>query len=391
MPTGNPPSQSGAAEDATSIDGPVCAVVLAAGSSNRFGSDKLAQATGGKPVWRRSFEAFRHHRDIDYVGLVASTANINELREAAPDADFVVLGGASRAQSSAAGLAACPPDAQVVLFHDAARPFVTPDLVARVVEGARRGPVFPGLPVTETIRQRDGEGFFTLDRSGLVSVQTPQGAPRAIWERSFQDADPAATDDMLLVERLGLRPAMVHGDVANRKLTYQSDLQVALEYRSGIGYDIHGFSTDPNRPMWIGGVEFADDRPGLEGHSDADVLLHAIVDALLGAAGLGDIGLHFPDTDAKWKDARSTDFLVHAADLLNGRNWLIMNIDATVVAERPKIMRRHGEICESVARAAGVTADRVSVKATTNERLGALGRGEGIAALAVATLARARP
>lgn len=389
MPTGNPPSQSEAA-NAVSVEGPVCAVVLAAGSSQRFGSDKLAELVGGVPVWKRSYDAFRYHRAVDYVGLVASPSNIEELTTLAPDADFVVLGGDSRAESSAAGLAACPSEAQVVLFHDAARPHVSADLVARVVEAARRGPVFPGLAVCETIRQRDGQSFATLDRSALVSVQTPQGAPRAIWERAFANPDPAATDDIALVERLGLRPAMVAGDIANKKLTYQNDIQVALEYRSGIGYDIHSFSADPERPMWLGGVEFEDDRPGLEGHSDADALVHAMVDALLGAAGLGDIGLHFPDTDPRWKNVSSCVFLSHAADLLNNLGWLIMFIDATVVAERPKVMRRHDEIRQTLAAAAGVSADRVSVKATTNEKLGALGRGEGVAALAVATLARAR-
>ncbi|MBS1708984.1 MAG: 2-C-methyl-D-erythritol 2,4-cyclodiphosphate synthase, partial [Armatimonadetes bacterium] len=146
----------------------------------------------------------------------------------------------------------------------------------------------------------------------------------------------------------------------------------------------------PARPMWLGGVEFSEDRPGLKGHSDADVLIHAIVDALLGAAGLGDIGLHFPDTDQKWKDASSTHFLKTTSELLSARGWLIINIDATLVAERPRIMRRHDEIRQVLANAAGVTADRVGVKATTNETLGAIGRGEGAAALAVATLARAR-
>jgi len=390
MPTGTPPSQNRAQDAASNGKGPVCAVVLAAGSSTRFGADKLAQVTGGKPVWRQSYDAFRYHRDVDYVGLVVSEANIEEVRASATDADFIVLGGATRVASSQAGLSACPDDTEVVIIHDAARPFVPPDLISKVVEGARQGPVFPGVPVSETIRQRDEEGFVTLDRSGLVSVQTPQGAPRAVWVRAFEDADPSATDDIALVERLGLRPAMVIGDIANRKLTYQNDIQVALEYRSGIGYDIHSFSTDSERPMWLGGVEFPDEKPGLEGHSDADALIHAIVDALLGAAGLGDIGLHFPNTDPRWKNAPSTEFLRQSADLLNNLGWLIINIDATVVAERPKVMSRAGEIRQAVATAAGVTADRVSVKATTNEKLGALGRGEGVAALAVATLARAR-
>src|SRR5262249_33412970 len=160
--------------------------------------------------------------------------------------------------------------------------------------------------------------------------------------------------------------------------------------RSGIGYDIHQFSDDPERPMWIGGVEFEDDKPGLEGHSDADVLLHAIVDALLGAAGLGDIGLYYPDDDIQWKNADSKDFLRETSGLLARQGWIIMNIDATVIAERPRIMRQHDLIREAVASSVGVTVDRVGVKATTNERMGAIGRGEGVAALAVATLARQR-
>ncbi len=380
-----------AAAGAGNADGGTCAVVLAAGSSIRFGSDKLATLVQGVPVWRRSFDAFRHHRDIDWVGIVASESNLEALLAAAPDADFVVAGGLTRAESSLAGFLAVPEAATTVLFHDAARPFVSADLIARVVTAAHTGPVFPGIPVSDTIRQRDGEVFATLDRSGLVSVQTPQGAPKEVWARGFATMDPSATDDIALVERLGLRPAMVPGDVANTKVTYKEDIRFELEYRSGIGYDIHSFSDDPERPMYIGGVEFEEDKPGLEGHSDADVLLHAIVDALLGAAGLGDIGLYYPDSDIRWKNADSKDFLKETSGLLEGQGWFIINIDATVIAERPRVMRMHDEIREAVARTVGVTVDRVGVKATTNERLGAVGRGEGVAALAIATLARPRP
>ena len=161
-----------------------------------------------------------------------------------------------------------------------------------------------------------------------------------------------------------------------------------MEIRTGLGYDVHAFSTDPNRPMWLGGIEYPEDKPGLDGHSDADALVHAVVDAVLGAVGLGDIGEHFPNTDPEWKDCPSLRFLEHAAHLVKAQKFDIINVDASVLAERPKIMPRRREMEEAMAQALGISSDRVSVKATTNERLGAIGRGEGIAAFAIATLRR---
>jgi 2-C-methyl-D-erythritol 4-phosphate cytidylyltransferase/2-C-methyl-D-erythritol 2,4-cyclodiphosphate synthase len=194
---------------------------------------------------------------------------------------------------------------------------------------------------------------------------------------------------MALLEALGVHTTFVDGEDTNFKLTTPADLnKIPMEYRTGLGYDIHSFSTDPDRPLWLGGVEFPNDKPGLEGHSDADALLHAVVDSLLGAASLGDIGVHYPPTDPQWKNVSSLIFLQETGMILKEKGWSIVNIDSTVLAERPKVMARRQEICEAIARALDISPDRVSVKATTNEKLGAIGREEGIAAFATATLRR---
>ncbi len=365
----------------------VTAIILAAGAGQRFGGNKMEVLLAGIPVWRRSFDAFLSHPLVDQAGLVVSADALERMRTDAPEASFVVAGGATRQESARAGVAAAA--AGLVLVHDGARPFVSADVITRVIAAAKEsGAAYPAVPVTDTIRRVDAEADTTLDRDGLYSVQTPQAADREDLLRAYAASSAGTTDDIGALMQIGIRADRVNGDRNNVKLTNADDLaRIPMETRTGLGYDIHSFSADPDRKMMLGGVEF-DDRPGLDGHSDADALIHAVVDALLGAVNLGDIGLHYPNTDPRWKDQPSVTFLKETAVRLKELGWEIVNIDSTVVAERPKVLPKRDEVCRTMAAAAGISPERVSLKATTNERLGAIGRSEGIAAFAVATVKR---
>jgi len=367
----------------------VAAAILAAGRGTRFGTDKTAILLGGRPVWRWSYDTFRSHPEIDEVMIVVPAANVEAMRAMCPGTR-VVAGGDTRQGSSRAALEACQAD--VLLVHDAARPFASQQLISRVIEGIRTsGAAAAAIPVTDTVKRvRDGR-VETLNREELVAMQTPQGATTELLRRAHTAATVDLTDEMALVEALGVHPTIVPGEPTNFKITTPDDLARALailgagETRTGIGYDIHPFSDDPSRSLWLGGVHFPDHR-ALDGHSDADVLLHAATDALLGAAGLGDIGEHFPNTDPRWRGEPSLTFLRHAGHLLQEAGWRVVNVDMTAIAESPKIMKRSADIRAAVAQALGIAPDRVSVKATTNERLGSIGRSEGIAAFATATI-----
>lgn len=366
----------------------IVGLLAAAGRSERFGSDKLRREVGGDPVWLKSFRALESHPEVDGVVVVCAAGQEEEMRRLAPSTLAVVPGGASRQESVKCGLDALPANAEIVLIHDAARPWVSGEVISRVIAGVREhGAAYPGVPVTDTIRQTDGA---TLDRSQLLAVQTPQGFRVDLIRQAHAEAPEGATDDIMLLESVGVKALAVEGDPANVKITHPTDLPMnePRQYRTGLGYDVHRFSEDPNRPLWLGGIEFADDKPGLEGHSDADALLHAVVDSLLGAAGMGDIGEHYPNTDPRWKDVPSSLFLRETANRLEAEGWTIEHIDVAVLAERPKILPRRTEMIAHIAGEIGVTINRVSVKATTNEGLGAIGRSEGIAAFATATLSR---
>ena len=362
----------------------VVAAILCAGSGTRFGGDKLALSLAGKPVWRRAFDAYDAHPLIDRTILVGSPANLDELSRAGE----AILGGATRQASARAALDAAD-DAGILVLHDGARPFVSAELIARVVDAARRdGAAAAALPVTDTIKSLDEGRLTTLDRSRLWAMQTPQAARTSLLRRAHAVATDDATDDVALLEAIGVGATLVEGDPQNVKITTPADLRhFPIETRTGMGYDVHSFSSDPSRVLMLGGVAFPD-HPALEGHSDADALLHAAVDALLGAASLGDIGVHFPPSDERWRGEPSLTFLRHAASLLTQKGWSVVNLDMTAIAESPKVMKRAEEIRAVVSGALGVEPDRVSLKATTNERMGFVGRGEGIAALAVATIRR---
>ena len=358
---------------------------MCAGSGSRFGGDKLAVKLRGKPLWSWSYDTFSQHPEIDFVVVVGPEGNQTGFQ-----VPHVVPGGPSRQASVLKGLLSLPDDVDCVLIHDGARPFVTARMISDTLTAVREhGAAMVAVPVVDTIRS----GAVNLDRDQLLVVQTPQGGRRADL-LAAHESGATATDDAGLLESKGISVAIVEGNRRNIKVTTTEDLEIArnwvessTETRTGLGYDIHSFSSDPNRPLWLGGVQF-EGAPGLEGHSDADALLHAVVDALLGATGLGDIGIHYPPSDPQWKDCPSSRFLQETASLLRSEGWEIVHLDATILAEVPKVMPRSHDIRHAIAQAAGISYDRVSVKATTHEKLGAIGRSEGIAAMAVATVRR---
>jgi 2-C-methyl-D-erythritol 2,4-cyclodiphosphate synthase len=297
-----------------------------------------------------------------------------------------------------AGLAAVPADATVVCVHDGARPFADGALFERVIRAVAEGAdaAIPGVAVTDTVKQVDGKQVdgqrrvvHTPDRASLVAVQTPQAFRADVLRAAHANAGDA-TDDAALVEAAGGTVVVVDGDVRNRKITDPADLRwareqvsgTAMQVRVGQGFDIHRFSDDPARVLVLGGVVFEGER-GLHGHSDADAIAHAVTDALLGAAGLGDIGQHFPDTDPKWKGADSLELLRQAAALVRAEGWQVGNVDCSVVCEAPKLAPHRIEMQRRLSEAAG---GPVTVKGRRAEGLGALGRKEGIACWANAVI-----
>lgn len=370
----------------------VVAAILAAGQGTRFGGDKTALILRGRPVWRWSLDAFLDHPEVDRVVLVTAPERVVALRALLPDLE-VISGGETRQASSLAALRAAG-DSEFLLVHDAARPFVSQRLISDVIAEVKAyGAAAAGMPVTDTIKHATAAGIVTLPRHELFAMQTPQGAQTALLRDAHARATGDATDDMALLEAIGVHPRIVPGETTNFKITTPEDLLRAQsllgvgETRTGLGYDIHQYSEDVDRPLWLGGVHFPGHR-GLEGHSDADALLHAVTDALLGGAAMGDIGVHFPNTDPRWKGAPSLHFLRHASSLLAEEGWQVVHVDMSVIAETPKVMKRADDIRAAIAEAIGIEVSRVSVKATTNERLGSIGRGEGIAAFATATIRR---
>ena len=366
------------------------AAILAAGGGTRFGGDKTLALLGRRPVWRWSFDTYAEHPEIAGVVLVGSDSNLEALQ--ASGAHAVVRGGKTRQESSLAALEALPMDAEALLIHDAARPFTSMALVSSVIQAVERvGAAAAAIPVVDTIKQISPDGISTLDRERLVAMQTPQGARVELLRQAHAASSGNTTDDMALIEAIGVHPEIVLGEPQNFKITTPEDLSRARaligspEIRTGLGYDIHPFSNDPSRTLYLGGVAFHD-HAALDGHSDADVILHAATDALLGAVGLGDIGQHFPNTDPRWLGEPSLTFLRHAAQLLRERGWRVVNLDMTAIAESPKVMKKSEEIRALVGEAIGIDPSRISIKATTNERLGSIGRSEGIAAFATAAV-----
>ena len=369
--------------------GSVWGIVVAGGSGHRFGGPKQWQKIRGRSLAALSVDNCR--TVCDGVVLVVPSETTTELSSGTA-ADVVVAGGLTRAESVRRGLDAVPIDAEIVIVHDAVRPGASSALFKAVIAEVRRGAdgAVPGIAVIDTLKSvRDDRSVErTVDRESLVAVQTPQ-AFRAASLRRAHESKGESTDDAGLVEATGGRVVVVAGEAENVKVTTQPDLD-RLNNRSagdvpilriGHGFDVHRWSDTP-RPLVLGGVTL-DARRGLEGHSDADVVCHAACDAILGAAGLGDLGRHFPDGDPRWAGARSTDLLVEVVRRAKEAGWTPASVDVTVVAESPHLAPHIAEMQDNLGRSVGVA---VSVKATRAEGLGSLGRGEGIAAWAVVLL-----
>jgi 2-C-methyl-D-erythritol 4-phosphate cytidylyltransferase/2-C-methyl-D-erythritol 2,4-cyclodiphosphate synthase len=370
------------------------ALIVAAGSGERLGGGvpKQFRSLGGKPVLRWAVEALIRHPAVQTTRVVIAAGQRDKASEALDGLDVgeLIIGGAERADSVRAGLSAIDGDA--VLVHDAARPFCPPAVIDRLLasleffDGAA-----PVLRVGDTLARAAETLGEPVDRTDLVRVQTPQAFRLGPLKSAYELwRGPTPTDEATVLRAAGMKVAAVEGDPALEKLTSQADLERAQQWlagcltpRTGMGFDVHAFAGEG--PIMLGGIKLPHSR-GLAGHSDADVVLHAITDALLGAAGLGDIGEHFPPTDSRWKGADSSVFLAHAVNLVRERGALIDHVDCTIIAEEPKVGPHRAAMRTRIAEIAGLSVDQVSVKATTTEGLGFTGRGEGIAAQAVASI-----
>ncbi len=376
----------------------VWTVVVAGGSGSRFGTAKQYEAIGGRRMLDLSVDAALRHSSGVVIVVPAADVVIEQGL-----GSVVVAGGATRSESVRAGLSAVPAAATIVCVHDAARPFASDGLFVAVIDAVTAGAdaAIPGVPVTDTIKLIDERNVVvdTPQRDRLVAVQTPQAFRASVLRFAHADGGDG-TDDAALVEATGGRVVAIPGEVDNRKITHPDDLvwarakvdadeggpvrgQGSMNVRVGQGFDIHRFSDDPVRRLVLGGVHFEGAR-GLVGHSDADVIAHAVADALLGAAGLGDIGEHFSDNDARWAGADSLLILREVAALVAAKGWRVGNVDCSVVCEAPKLAPRRNEMQGHLSDAAGAP---VTVKGRRAEGLGALGRREGIACWAVAVIA----
>ena len=382
------------------------ALLVAAGTSSRMGMElpKPYLMLEGEPMLRRTARIFLEHPLVDGVRVVIRREHHALYKQAVEGLTLFpcVVGGETRQESVHRGLESLAHRApKQVLVHDVARPFVSPALITRMIEALRTQPAcVPSLPITDTVKRgAAGLAAETLERSQLFTVQTPQAfdyelllaAHRAQAGRSF-------TDDAALLEQQGLKIGLIEGEAENIKITTAKDyermqtwLSVQSEIRTGMGFDVHQLRAHQpetlvsQQVVKLCGIKIPFTH-FLVGHSDADVGLHAMVDAMLGAIGAGDIGIHFPPDDRKWQGADSERFLLHAYEQIKSRGGELVHLDVTLICERPKISEHRQAMITHVAQLLKLSPDRISIKATTTEKLGFTGRGEGIAAQAVATV-----
>jgi 2-C-methyl-D-erythritol 4-phosphate cytidylyltransferase / 2-C-methyl-D-erythritol 2,4-cyclodiphosphate synthase len=381
----------------------VTAIIAAGGAGRRLGTPvpKQLLQLDGRSMLERSVDAFAAHPAVAETIVVLpadlAAAPPQWLASRAPRVR-VVAGGERRQDSVANGFDATDRSADVVLVHDAARPFVTPDVITRVIDAAvAHGAAIAAIPVSDTVKRAEGPSgerivVDTISRDALYLAQTPQGFAHGVLRDAVAlgRSGVEATDEAMLAERAGHTVRLVDGAAANVKITTAEDFEAAAHRlaaagltRIGVGYDLHRLVA--GRRLILGGVHIPFEL-GACGHSDGDVVCHAVTDALLGAASAGDIGEHFPDTDPRWKDASSLAMLEQIVGLLRTRGFAVVNADVIVVLERPKLGAYRSQIADTLASALGVTAQAVGVKAKTNEGVDAVGRGEAIAAHAVVLL-----
>ncbi|MCC5974295.1 MAG: bifunctional 2-C-methyl-D-erythritol 4-phosphate cytidylyltransferase/2-C-methyl-D-erythritol 2,4-cyclodiphosphate synthase [Rubellimicrobium sp.] len=372
-------------------------IIVAAGRGTRAGGGrpKQWQALAGRPVLAHTVAAFRAVADLGPVALVIHPEDADLLQAAAIGDVIVAHGGATRNESVLAGLEALVPHApDAVLIHDAARPLVDAAVIGRVCRALQdHDGAAPALEVTDALwRGAGGLVSGTQDRRGLWRAQTPQGFRYDAILAAHRAHRGDAADDVEVARAAGLSVAIVEGAERNLKITRAEDFARAealmggqMDIRTGNGFDVH--ACGPGDHVWLCGVKVPHDH-GLVGHSDADVGMHAVTDAIYGALACGDIGQHFPPSDPQWKGAASEIFLRHACDLARDKGFAITHTDCTLICERPRIGPHAGAMRAALAGIMGLDPDRISVKATTSERLGFTGRGEGIAAIATATLVR---
>ncbi len=372
----------------------ITALIVAAGSGSRMGgaAPKQFRMLNSKAVVAHAVDAMTSHPRIDGARVVIGAGQEVLARAALGDRDVdaLIIGGAQRADSVRAGLAAIGDG--IVLVHDAARPFCPHDVIDRLLDALEgHDGAVPVLAVADTLAKGGSTLDGMVDRRDMLRVQTPQAFHVEDLLYAYEEAGRRApTDESTVMVEAGLKVASVAGDPMLDKLTTPSDFERAeaalagrFVSRTGLGFDVHAFAG--TGPLMLGGIEIAHDC-GLAGHSDADVVLHAITDALLGAAALGDIGEHFPPSDPQWKGAASAIFLAQAARSIRESGGIIDFLDCTVIAEAPKVGPHRAAMRTKIAEILALAEDQISIKATTTERLGFTGRGEGIAAQAVATI-----
>jgi 2-C-methyl-D-erythritol 4-phosphate cytidylyltransferase / 2-C-methyl-D-erythritol 2,4-cyclodiphosphate synthase len=380
----------------------VSAIIAAGGRGSRFGGTlpKQFQPLGGVPILKRTVDAFLQGYGFDEV-IVALPSELAAQPPSYLDDVIVVEGGERRQDSVANAFAAVAPSSQVIVIHDAARPLVSPALIERTIDAAvRHGAAIAAVQATDTVKRGDEARVIrgTLPRNEIFLAQTPQafrvGVLRAALALASSASD--ATDEAMLAEEAGHRVHLVEGDPRNLKITTPDDLDMAERLiappgragavRIGNGYDLHRLVA--GRPLILGGITIPFGK-GLDGHSDADAVCHAVTDAILGAASAGDIGRHFPDTDPAWKGANSVEMLRRAVRMVADAGYAIANVDVVVIAQRPKLSPHVDAMRASLARALGIDPQQVSVKGKTNEGLDSTGAGESIAVHAVALIQHA--
>jgi 2-C-methyl-D-erythritol 4-phosphate cytidylyltransferase/2-C-methyl-D-erythritol 2,4-cyclodiphosphate synthase len=383
---------------------PVGAIIVAAGRGDRMGSPVPKQLLdlGGRTMLQRSVATFDRHPAVAQIVVVLPSELVERGADLVGPTSrpcVVVAGGPRRQDSVAHGADALRADVDVVLVHDAARPFADSSLIDRVLDGVgRAGAAIPAIGVRDTVKRSapgDPALLETIPRDQLWLAQTPQGFRRDLLDRAMVSArsEVTVTDESMLMERMGQPVAIVPGDERNIKVTTPEDLTSArgtlqAAVRIGTGSDLHRLVE--GRRLVLAGVEVPFEK-GPHAHSDGDVLSHAIADALFGAAAIGDIGRHFPDTDPAWRDAAGLDLLARAVAIVRQSGWIVSNIDATLLLERPKLAPLMDAIRTALAGTLGLPLDAVSVKAKTNEGVDAVGRGEAIAAHAAVVLRPAPP